>query len=41
MLSITLLGERSTNRAQPKKYNRYHSFYAVPIMLTDGNKKEF
>ncbi len=41
VLSINLLGERSTNHAQPKKYNRYHSFYTVPIQLKDRNKKEF
>ncbi len=32
VLSITFLDERSTNHAQPKKYNRYHSlhsFYSV------------
>ncbi len=39
MLSITLLGVRSTTHAQPKKYNQYHS-YTVPILLTDRNKKE-
>ncbi len=41
MLSITLFGERSTNHAQPKKYNQYHSFYTVPILITDRNKREF
>ncbi len=41
VLSITLLGERSTNHIKPKKYNRYHSFYTVPILITDRNKEEF